>query len=65
MAKVKCGWQCTVYITQSARPIICGGVRAEGPTVSDMQRVGEEGADGAPAPEIGGGPQKEAGVIDM
>mmetsp|Transcript_42246 Transcript_42246/g.99195 ORF Transcript_42246/g.99195 Transcript_42246/m.99195 type:complete len:549 (+) Transcript_42246:109-1755(+) len=64
VSKVKCGWQCTVYITESARPIICGGVRAEGPSVSDMQRAADGGEDG-PAPEVGGGPQREAGVMDM
>merc|ERR1719343_1827278 len=66
VAKVRAGWQCTAYITESARPIICGGVRAEGPSVADMQRVGEDG-DG-PAPEMsapGGGPKPESGVMDM
>lgn len=67
VAKVKAGWQCTVYVTASARPIICGGVRAEGPGVKEAQAVeGEEGA----APELqaaqkGGGPQPESGVMDM
>mmetsp|Transcript_102951 Transcript_102951/g.182873 ORF Transcript_102951/g.182873 Transcript_102951/m.182873 type:complete len:559 (-) Transcript_102951:57-1733(-) len=65
VAKVRAGWQCTAYITESARPIICGGVRAEGPSVADMAQGGEEG-DG-PATEMtrGGGPQAEAGVMDM
>lgn len=65
VSKVRAGWQCTVYITESARPIVCGGIRAEGPTVADMQKpVGE---DGEPAPELekGGGPQAEAGVMGM
>lgn len=64
MCKVRTGWQCTAYITESARPIICGGVRAEGPSVADVQK-GEDGD--APAPELqkGGGPQAEAGVMDM
>jgi len=66
VAKVRAGWQCTAYITESARPIICGGVRAEGPSVADMQRAGE---DGEAAPElnapVGGGPQAESGVMDM
>lgn len=66
VSKVKAGWQCTAYITESARPIICGGVRAEGPSIADMQMPGEEGADG-PARELqrGGGPQPEASVMDM
>jgi len=65
VAKVRAGWMCTVYITESARPIVCGGVRAEGPTVADMQKpVGE---DGEPAPELekGGGPKAEADVMGM
>jgi len=66
MCKVRAGWQCTAYITESARPIICGGVRAEGPSVADMQKAGGEDGD-APAPELarGGGPQAEACVMDM
>lgn len=65
VSKVRAGWMCTVYITESARPIVCGGIRAEGPTVQDMQKpVGE---DGEPAPEIekGGGAQPEAGIMNM
>jgi len=64
VSKVRAGWQCTAYITESARPIICGGVRAEGPSVAELQ--GGEGEDG-PAKEMtkGGGPQQEAGVMDM
>jgi len=66
VAKVRAGWQCTAYITESARPIICGGIRAEGPGISDMQKAGE---DGEAAPELnapmGGGPQAESGVMDM
>lgn len=67
VSKVRAGWQCTAYITESARPIICGGIRAEGPSVADMQ-AGEDGE--GPAPEMsrggyGGGPQPEAGVMDM
>jgi len=64
VAKVRAGWQCTAYITESARPIICGGIRAEGPSVADCQNVGE---DGEPAPELnkGGGPMPESGVMDM
>jgi len=66
ISKVRAGWMCTVYITESARPIVCGGIKAEGPTVADMQKpVGE---DGEPAPEMlqkGGGPKPEAGVMDM
>merc|ERR1712151_293064 len=63
VAKVRAGWQCTAYVTESARPIICGGVRAEGPTIADCK--GAEGEDGAaPAPK-GGGPQAESGVMDM
>lgn len=66
IAKVVGGWQCTAYITESARPIICGGVRAEGPTVADAQAAAAGGEDGAPADvPIGGGPQAEAGVMDM
>jgi alpha-tubulin suppressor-like RCC1 family protein len=64
VAKVRAGWQCTAYITESARPIICGGVRAEGPSLQDAMAQGEEGGDG-PAPELGGGPQAQAGVMDM
>jgi alpha-tubulin suppressor-like RCC1 family protein len=67
VAKVRAGWQCTVYITESARPIVCGGIRAEGPSVADMQKqAGGEDGDG-PAPEMqkGGGPQAEATVMDM
>mmetsp|Transcript_92426 Transcript_92426/g.198139 ORF Transcript_92426/g.198139 Transcript_92426/m.198139 type:complete len:550 (+) Transcript_92426:74-1723(+) len=66
VAKVRAGWQCSAYITESARPIICGGVRAEGPTIADCQKTGE---DGEAAPELnmpkGGGPQAESGVMDM
>eukprot|EP00927_Polykrikos_kofoidii_P008102 TRINITY_DN13352_c0_g1_i1.p1 TRINITY_DN13352_c0_g1~~TRINITY_DN13352_c0_g1_i1.p1 ORF type:complete len:572 (-),score=92.99 TRINITY_DN13352_c0_g1_i1:179-1825(-) len=62
IAKVRAGWQCTAYITESARPIICGGVRAEGPSIQDCQ--GGEGAD-AGAAASGGGPQAAAGVMDM
>merc|ERR1712151_256580 len=36
VAKVIAGWQCTAYITDGARPIICGGVRAEGPSIADL-----------------------------
>lgn len=68
VSKVRAGWQCTAYITESARPIICGGIRAEGPSVADLsQKPGEDGEGGA-APELnapGGGPQPEAGVMDM
>jgi len=68
VSKVRAGWQCTAYITESARPIICGGIRAEGPTVSDMQKP-VEGEDGQPAPELdaasGGGPRPDASVMDM
>ena len=39
------------YITESARPIICGGIRAEGPSVADVQ--GEDGE--GPAPEMSRG----------
>lgn len=65
VAKVRAGWQCTAYITESARPIICGGVRAEGPSVADMQRAAAESGEGGegPAQELGGGPQAEAGVM--
>merc|ERR1719408_995465 len=45
VSKVRAGWQCTAYITESARPIICGGIRAEGPSVADMQQGGEEGGE--------------------
>jgi len=65
IAKVRAGWRVTCYITESGRPIICGGVRAEGPTVADMQKpVGE---DGEPAPELekGGGPKAEAGTASV
>jgi alpha-tubulin suppressor-like RCC1 family protein len=63
VSKVRAGWMCTVYVTESARPIVCGGIKAEGPSVSDMQKpVGE---DGEPAPEVGGGPQAEASVMGM
>merc|ERR1712130_671688 len=62
VAKVRAGWQCTAYITESARPIICGGVRAEGPTIADCK--GGEGGEGGPAP-VGGGPQADPGVMDM
>mmetsp|Transcript_59837 Transcript_59837/g.157326 ORF Transcript_59837/g.157326 Transcript_59837/m.157326 type:complete len:553 (+) Transcript_59837:112-1770(+) len=66
VAKVRAGWQCTCYITESARPIICGGVRAEGPSISDMQAAAGEGEDGqARELQKGGGPQMEAGVMDM
>merc|ERR1719443_1649823 len=67
VSKVRAGWQCTVYITESARPIVCGGVKAEGPTVADCSAQPAEGEDGEPAPAVakGGGPQKEAGVMDM
>jgi len=65
VSKVRAGWQCTAYITESARPIICGGVRAEGPSIADMQQPGgEEGPESA-APEIGGGPKPESTVMDM
>merc|ERR1719343_1561665 len=65
VAKVRAGWQCTAYITESARPIICGGVRAEGPSIADCK--GGEGEDSGPALELtkGGGPKEEAGVMDM
>merc|ERR1719252_306074 len=50
VSKVRAGWMCTVYVTESARPIVCGGIKAEGPGVADMQKpVGE---DGEPAPEM-------------
>merc|ERR1719215_391251 len=46
-------------------PIICGGVRAEGPSITDMQQPGgEEGPESA-APETGGGPKPESTVMDM
>jgi len=61
IAKVRAGWQCTAYVTESARPIICGGVRAAGPSIEDCQATGADGA----APEAGGGPQKDAAVMDM
>lgn len=64
VAKVRAGWQCTVYITESARPIVCGGIRAEGPSVADI-KTGEDGEGAAPEMEKGGGPQQEAGVMDM
>jgi len=65
ICKVRAGWQCSAYITESARPIICGGVRAEGPSIQDMQAAGE-GEEGQ-APELmkGGGPQADANVMDM
>jgi len=63
VAKVRAGWQCTAYISESGRPIICGGIRAEGPSVADMQKAGEDGE--APAPELGGGPKAESSVMDM
>jgi len=63
VAKVKAGWQCTAYITESARPIICGGVRAEGPSINDIHAPGDDGEN--PARELGGGPKAEAGVMDM
>lgn len=68
VAKVRAGWQCTAYITESARPIICGGVRAEGPSISDMQNSTPQDEDGVaqePNRPAGGGPQAEAGVMDM
>lgn len=66
MSKVRAGWQCTVFVTQGARPIVCGGIRAEGPSVEDAERIGAGGGeDGAPAPPRGGGPQADAGVMDM
>lgn len=71
MAKVRAGWQCTCFITESCRPIICGGVRAEGPSLQQVQQAAAESADGEnmpPAPELvhnGGGPQEESGVVDM
>jgi len=69
VAKVRAGWQCTAYITESARPIICGGIRAEGPSVADLSQNpgGEDGEGGGAARELGpgGGPQPEAGVMDM
>jgi len=68
IAKVRGGWQCTVFVTEGARPIVCGGIRAEGPSVEDAERIGagggEDGAAPAPAPR-GGGPQADAGVMDM
>jgi len=70
VAKVRAGWQCTVYITESARPIVCGGIRAEGPSVADMQKPA--GEDGEAAPEMdmkGGGAAADAmgagGVMGM
>merc|ERR1712039_1120683 len=70
VAKVRCGWQITAYITESARPIICGGVRAEGPGVEETAAAFEAGqreAESAVAPELaahtGGGPQAEPGVM--
>jgi len=67
VAKVRAGWQCTAYITESARPIICGGIRAEGPSIADMQNAPGEDGEGNPAPEMarGGGPQAESTVMDM
>mmetsp|Transcript_4270 Transcript_4270/g.7066 ORF Transcript_4270/g.7066 Transcript_4270/m.7066 type:complete len:552 (-) Transcript_4270:174-1829(-) len=66
IAKVRAGWQCTVYITESARPIVCGGIKAEGPSVSDIKTGEGEGGEGvAPEMEKGGGPKEEAGVMDM
>lgn len=65
VSKVRAGWMCTVYVTESARPIVCGGIKAEGPTIADMQKpVGE---DGEPAPELekGGGPQAEGAIMSM
>ncbi|CAK0891119.1 unnamed protein product, partial [Prorocentrum cordatum] len=35
-----------------------------GPSLQDAMAQGEEGGDG-PAPELGGGPQAQAGVMDM
>lgn len=67
VSKAKAGWMCTVYITESARPIVCGGIKAEGPTVADMQKPA--GEDGEPAPELekGGGAKPEAmsTAVDM
>eukprot|EP00747_Dinoflagellata_sp_TGD_P165057 gnl/TRDRNA2_/TRDRNA2_185854_c0_seq1.p1 gnl/TRDRNA2_/TRDRNA2_185854_c0~~gnl/TRDRNA2_/TRDRNA2_185854_c0_seq1.p1 ORF type:complete len:587 (+),score=124.40 gnl/TRDRNA2_/TRDRNA2_185854_c0_seq1:97-1761(+) len=69
VSKIRVGWQCTVYITESARPIICGGIRAEGPTVADMQKPPGGEDDDAPAPEMdmpkGGGPRAESSVMSM
>eukprot|EP00928_Gymnodinium_smaydae_P018505 TRINITY_DN1703_c0_g1_i1.p1 TRINITY_DN1703_c0_g1~~TRINITY_DN1703_c0_g1_i1.p1 ORF type:complete len:554 (+),score=128.07 TRINITY_DN1703_c0_g1_i1:80-1741(+) len=66
IAKVRAGWQCTAYVSESGRPIICGGVRAEGPSIADCTQGGEEGGEGGPAAMArGGGPQAEAGVMDM
>eukprot|EP00933_Yihiella_yeosuensis_P064248 TRINITY_DN6760_c1_g5_i1.p1 TRINITY_DN6760_c1_g5~~TRINITY_DN6760_c1_g5_i1.p1 ORF type:complete len:555 (+),score=116.16 TRINITY_DN6760_c1_g5_i1:69-1733(+) len=64
VAKVRAGWQCTAYITESARPIICGGIRAEGPSIADCQG-GPEGEGPAQELQRGGGPMAEAGVMDM
>jgi alpha-tubulin suppressor-like RCC1 family protein len=66
VSKVRAGWQCTVYLTESLRPIICGGIRAEGPTVADMQKnPGEEGDGPAPEMQKGGGPQADSSVMSM
>merc|ERR1719443_2277007 len=68
VVKARCGWQCTVYLTESARPLVCGGIKAEGPSVADMPMPGADGdgADAAPAPELaGGGARPEASVVDM
>merc|ERR1712066_16081 len=54
VAKVRAGWQITAYITESARPIICGGVRAEGPGVEEMQAAAEANGEEGEAPELQG-----------
>jgi len=69
VCKVRAGWQCTVYITESARPIICGGIKAEGPSVADAMAMQTEGEDGEPLPPLptaaGGGARAEATVMDV
>merc|ERR1712137_989061 len=56
IARVRAGWQCTVYISESGRPIVCGGIQAEGPSVADVQ----DGPGGGK-----GGPQAQPTVMDM
>eukprot|EP00397_Hematodinium_sp_SG-2012_P016679 GEMP01017026.1.p1 GENE.GEMP01017026.1~~GEMP01017026.1.p1 ORF type:complete len:553 (+),score=121.03 GEMP01017026.1:72-1730(+) len=59
MVKCRAGWQCTMFITENQRAVICGGIAAEGPKVETNDQTNEtpEGgeANGGPAAPLLGG----------
>ncbi|CAD7949545.1 unnamed protein product [Amoebophrya sp. A120] len=51
IANASAGWMCTVFITTERKPIICGGVNSEGPSVTkeNEEEAGKEGDDNGTA----------------